>query len=67
MTDRPATHPRRRLPGQPLSSGLEHGPAHVFPRFELSDEDVREIDEMLESVDQARLDAAQWSRQAYVG
>lgn len=67
MTDRPEAKPRRRLPGHPLPSGFESDPPLDVPPFELSDEDVREIDEMVESVDQARLRAAEGSRRAYVG
>jgi hypothetical protein len=67
MPAEPAPRAPRRLPGQPLSSGFEYKPASDFPQLELSDEARREVTELLDSVDEARLSAAEGSRQTYVG
>ncbi len=65
MTDRErdASHVVSELPGEPLQSGFEFGPAHEV----LSAEARRRVLEKMESVDEARLRAARDGHTSYVG
>ena len=55
------------LPGEPLESGFEFRPARAVPEARLSDDARERVLRKMESVDKARLRAAQEGHTAYVG
>lgn len=63
--DVPVAEPE--LPGEPLASGFTYGPRSEFPEIELSEEARQRILEKMDSVDEARLRAAESSNRTYIG
>lgn len=55
------------LPGRPLESGFAYRPASEFPQLRLRDEARRLVLEKMDSVDDARLKAAETSSSTYIG
>jgi hypothetical protein len=55
------------LPGEPLDSGFRFRPAREVPEQQLSGEAIDRVLQKMDSVDSARLRAAQEGQTAYVG
>lgn len=54
-------------PGRALESGFEYRPVSEFPQLRLGDDARRQVIEKMDSVDAARLRAAETSSSTYVG
>jgi hypothetical protein len=67
MANRPGSKVVRSLPGKPLPSGFDYRPSSEFSQLDVSEEALKEVTEVLESVDESRLSAAEGSHQTYVG
>lgn len=55
------------LPGRPLDSGFDYEPVARFTELQLGDEAAEQVLAKIDSVDNARLRAAETSSSTYIG
>jgi hypothetical protein len=67
VADEEETAPVEGLPGRRLGSGFDYRPVADFPELELPDGERDQVLEKMNSVDKARLRAAESSSRTYVG
>lgn len=67
VVDEGQAAPVDRLPGRRLGSGFDYRPVAEFPELELPADEREQVIEKMDSVDRARLRAAESSSRTYVG